>query len=111
MGMAFTWLLQGGALLSIVLAVAVLRERWSRTRSFVMLFPGGAAIAAYLALESLPISLGIGLMGVGLLLVGLSGIGAFSVIVAFSVAFIATCAIGLCLPNLGIEQLVRSSNT
>jgi hypothetical protein len=54
MGMAFTWLLQGGALLSIVLAVAVLRERWSRTRSFVMLFPGGAAIAAYLALESLP---------------------------------------------------------
>jgi hypothetical protein len=111
MGMAFGWFVQGAAIIAVVVSVVALRERWARTRSFVMLFPGATAMTAYLALESLPMALGMAMIGIGLMLLGLAGLGAAGLIVSVVLAFIASCAIGLCLPNLGIERLAVQPNS
>jgi hypothetical protein len=105
MALALIWLCQGTSAAGLLVMARMLAQRWAHTVERVMLYPGGAAVAAWVALQLLPMA-GV-LIAFGMLAssLGLLALGGFGIGVGCIVGFGSACAIGLLLPNLGIERM------
>jgi hypothetical protein len=104
MGLAIGWLCQGSFILCLLHGGRTVSRRWTEALDRVMLYPGGVAVGAWVALQALPVALCIAVSGIMCLLLGVSGLGSFMVTMACLMTFAAACGVGLLMPNLGIER-------
>lgn len=103
MTLAMGWLLQAGMLLGLISLVRRSVRAWRRTVAKVMLYPGPAALAAWVALQAVPVAVMSVVSGFVLATGGLATLGSVFISVGVIVGFVCTCAIGTLVPNLGVS--------
>lgn len=105
MGLAIQWILEAGAVGGAFVVVAMLAASWRRARALAAACEGRAATGTLVSLEILRVGIGVTVAGILVGQIGLVTVSALLVAVGLMVGFIATCGVGLCLPNLSLRSV------
>ncbi len=103
MTLALTWLCEGAFSLAMLTVLVSGVRRWVATITRVRLYPGAAAVGAFVALEALALAACTFVAGIALLTLGFTTAASVVITLAVLAGFAAACGTGLCLPNLGME--------
>jgi hypothetical protein len=104
MSLALLWMIEAAFVGCAAHCIRLVARRWRAAVEFVMLFPGGNAMAAWIALQIMPMAVVAIVFGALLVQAGLAALGSLLVTTACFALFGAVCAAGALLPNVGVSR-------